>query len=357
MAYIKLFVMNTVDFSPQLFIFFLFSVINLTLFFNLILFFQTNINTQLFRYYMEEEIKDNLLNNSDSNYNDWIKAGKIAAQTLEFGQNMIKKGKSILDVCDACDKKIYALGAIPAFPSQISCDNVAAHFCPEQNDTTTFDEQVVSLDIGACFNGAIGDNAVTVDLSGKYSELVKASREAVNNAIRILQIGTTLGEIGKTIQETIQSHGFSPVRNLSGHGLNYYNIHDKPSIPNFDTGDKTELTKGMFIAIEPFASTGKGIIYESSPATIYSIIKKKPVRNPFARQVLFEIEKYKGLPFTKRWLSSKLGQLKVSLGLKELLNLDIIRAYPPLPDMSHGIVSQAEHSIIIDDKVIVTTKL
>ena len=288
---------------------------------------------------------------------DWIKAGRIAAEVLEHGRLLIKKGATVLDVCDACDKKIYDLGAMPAFPSQISCDDIAAHFCPEEDDKTILDEQVVSLDVGACFNGAIGDNAVTVDLSEKYSDLVKASRDALNAALKVIQIGTPLGEIGKAIHETIQGYGFSPIRNLSGHGLAPYNIHDKPSIPNFDTGDTTELQKGMHIAIEPFATNGKGMIYESSPATVFSLVNKKPIRNPFARQALVEIEKYKGLPFTKRWLTKKLGTLKVALALKELLNQDIIRGYAPLPDMDHGIVTQAEHTAIIDDKVIITTKL
>ena len=288
---------------------------------------------------------------------DWIKAGRIAAEVLEHGRLLIKKGATVLDVCDACDKKIYDLGAMPAFPSQISCDDIAAHFCPEEDDKTILDEQVVSLDVGACFNGAIGDNAVTVDLSEKYSDLVKASRDALNAALKLIQIGTPLGEIGKAIHEAIQGYGFSPIRNLSGHGLAPYNIHDKPSIPNFDTGDTTELQKGMHIAIEPFATDGKGMIYESSPATVFSLVNKKPIRNPFARQALVEIEKYKGLPFTKRWLTKKLGTLKVALALKELLNQDIIRGYAPLPDMDHGIVTQAEHTAIIDDKVIITTKL
>ena len=287
---------------------------------------------------------------------DWIKAGKISSEVLELGRVMIKKGATFLEVCDACDKKIYELGAIPAFPSQISCDDVAAHFCPEDNDTTIFEEQVASLDIAACYNGAIGDNAVTVDLSGKYGDLVKASRDALNQALKVVQIGTSLGEIGRAIHEAIQSYGFSPVKNLSGHGLNVYNIHDKPSIPNFDTGDSTELEKGMHIAIEPFASNGKGMIYESSPATIFSLVNKRPVRNPYSRKLLVEIEKYKGLPFTTRWLSRKFGPLPTKLGLKDLSTQGIIKGYAPLPDMDHGMVSQAEHSVLVDDKVIVTTK-
>ncbi|MFT4304072.1 MAG: type II methionyl aminopeptidase [Candidatus Woesearchaeota archaeon] len=288
--------------------------------------------------------------------NDWIKAGEIARETLEYGSSLVKKGASMREVCDACDEKIKKLGAIPAFPSQVSCNDIAAHYCPDLNDTSIFSDQLVSLDVGACFNGAIGDNAITIDLSNQYSDLIKASRDALNQALKIIQIGTSLGQIGRTIQETIQSYGFSPVRNLSGHGLGLYNIHDKPSIPNFDTGDNTELVKGMKIAIEPFASMGKGIIYESSPATVYSLVHKKPVRNPFSRSILQEIDTYKGLPFASRWLTKKFGEMKTQIALRDLTNLGIIKDHPPLIDMAHGFVSQAEHTVLVDDKIIITTQ-
>lgn len=293
---------------------------------------------------------------SQPTHDEWIRAGNIAAQTLAHGKALIKKGNSLLSVADACDAKIRELGAIPAFPSQISCDDIAAHYCPDDTDKTVFDSQLVSLDVGACLNGAIGDNATTVDLSGNYTDLVKASQDALRSAIAIAQIGTSVGEIGKAIQDAIQSHGFSPVRNLSGHGLGVYNIHDTPSIPNISTDDTVELKEGMFIAIEPFASAGKGVIYESSPATIFALTNKKPVRNPFARKILDDIEQFKGLPFTTRWLTRKHGDLKTSIGLRELKKVGSITEYPPLPDMDHGMIAQSEHSLYIGDKVIITTK-
>lgn len=289
-------------------------------------------------------------------YNDWIKAGYIAAQTLKFGKSLIKKGISVLEICDACDKKIYELGGIPAFPSQLSADDVAAHFCPTKESDFILDDHIVSLDVGASYNGAIGDNALSVDLSGNHTELVKASREALNNVKKIIQIGSSLGEIGKTIQETIESYGFSPVRNLSGHGLGRFNIHTHPSIPNYNTHDTTELKKGMTIAIEPFATTGRGEIFQTSNPTIFMIANKKPVRSTFTRQILKEIEKRNGMPFTTRWLTDKFGPIKTNFALKELMQQRIIDDYAPLPESSKGIVSQAEHSFIIDDKVIVTTQ-
>jgi len=302
----------------------------------------------------EKSILDGL---TPEDIENWRKAGKVAAEALKYGGGLIKKGSSLLTVSDQIEKKIIDLGGKMAFPAQISCDHIAAHYCAEPDDKTVFEDQLACLDVGVEVEGAIGDNALTVDLSGKHTELVKASREALNNAIKIIQIGTPLGEIGKTIQETISSYGFSPIKNLSGHGLDYYNIHTRPTIPNFDTGDKTKLEKGMVIAVEPFATTGAGMIYELERANIFALVNPKPVRSPFAREILkFITQNYKTLPFTTRWLSKKFGLGKTNFALRELLKNEIIKQFPPLPEKNKGMVSQAEHTLLIDDKVEILTK-
>jgi methionyl aminopeptidase len=288
---------------------------------------------------------------------NYIKAGKIAGEALQYGAKLIKVGASLLDVTEKVEKNILDLGGEFAFPPQISLNEVAAHYCADVNDSIVFKKgDLAKLDVGVMIDGYIGDTALTVNL-GEYDKLVEASREALNNAIRILKPGITLSEIGRTIQDTIIKKGYAPVRNLSGHGLNQYVFHDRPSIPNFDTGDQTQLKKGMTIAIEPFASTGAGVIYESSNANIFSQVNKKPVRNIITRQVLSEIEKYKEMPFTTRWLVKKFPEPKVNFALRELQQYNIIRSFPPLPDERKGFISQAEHTIIIDDEPIVTTKV
>ncbi len=292
------------------------------------------------------------------NLEDWKKAGKIAAEALIYGKTLIKKRNSLLKVSDQIEEKINKLGGKPAFPVQISCDHFAAHYCADPDEKTIFKDQVVCLDIGVHVNGAIGDNAATIDLSGKHSDLVKASREALKNAAKIIQIGTQLNEIGKTIQETIQSFGFAPIKNLSGHGLELYNIHTKPTIPNFDNGNTTKLKKDQVIAIEPFATNGAGAIYETERANLFALKKAKPVRTPFAREILkFIAEEYQTLPFTTRWLSKKFGLGKTNLALKELLNKGILDKFPPLPEKNKGLVSQAENTFLIGDKVEVLTKV
>ncbi|MBW2976938.1 type II methionyl aminopeptidase [Candidatus Woesearchaeota archaeon] len=283
-------------------------------------------------------------------------AGRIAAQALEYGKALVKKDSSLLEVVDKIEEKILDLGGKLAFPAQISCNHLAAHYCPDEEDKTVFSEQVVCLDVGVHIGGFIGDTAATVDLSGKHGDLVKASKEALENAISSIKAGVMLGEIGKTIQDTIQKYGFSPVRNLSGHGLGEYSQHTKPSIPNFDNGDKTKIEKGMVFAVEPFASTGTGIVQDSGAATVFSLENKKPVRNMITRQVLGEIESYNGLPFTTRWLTGKFGA-KAKFALREMEQLGMLHSYPPLADKGKGLVSQAEHSILVDDngEVVVLT--
>jgi methionyl aminopeptidase len=287
----------------------------------------------------------------------YIKAGRISALALKHGASLIKVGASLLEVTEAVEKKILDEGGEFTFPPQISLNEIAAHYCAEPDDEIIFKKgDLAKLDCGAMIEGYPGDNAITVDL-GKNENLVKASREALDNAIKIIRPGTTLGEIGKAIQDTIIKYGFSPVKNLSGHGLSRYEYHDKPSIPNFDTGDKTELKKGQVIAIEPFASSGAGIIYETNRANIFSQISSKPVRNPITRNILKEIESYNQMPFTTRWLTKKFHPGKVNFALRELLQNEIIRSYPPLPDKDNGFISQAEHTVIVDDDPIITTKI
>jgi methionyl aminopeptidase len=289
----------------------------------------------------------------------YIRAGKIAAEALEYGRGLVKPGLKVLDCAEKIEAKIVSLGGIPAFPVNISFDETAAHYTPAPNDPLLFDRQVVKLDVGVHVGGCVGgDTAATIDLSGKYTDLVKASREALEAALKVVQIGTPLGKIGKEIEDTIQSFGFKPVRNLSGHGIGEFMIHGEPSIPNYDTEDETPLEEGMTIAIEPFASTGVGLIQDKGLPQIHSIIANKPVRNIGTRQILKKIDTYEGLPFATRWLAKDFPLFKVQFALRELNQLETLHSYPPLVERTpNSFISQAEHSVYVGDKVIVMTKL
>jgi len=285
---------------------------------------------------------------------NYKKAGKIAAEALEFGKSLIKKGSKAIDVCDKVEEKIISLGGGIAFPAQVSMNSTAAHFCPE-DDSTVFEDEVVCLDVGAHVEGCIGDNACSVDLSGDNSDLVKASQEALKAAIEKVAVGVKLSSIGKVIEDTITSMGFQPVRNLSGHGLDSFNIHSSPTVPNFDT-KSSEILGKQVIAIEPFATTGAGLVQEKGEASVFGLIGKKSTRVGFVRNIQKEIEGYDGLPFTTRWLTKKFSTAQVKFALNQFKKLEILKEWPPLVERSEGLVSQAEHSLLVDDEVIVLTK-
>lgn len=287
--------------------------------------------------------------------NKYLQAGRICAEARTYGAGLIKPGASILEVNKLTEAKIRQLGGEPAFPVQISVNHVAAHYCPDPDDATAFKEgDVCKLDLGVHVDGYIADTAITVDL-GDHKELVQASREACEAAVKLVAPGVPVSELGKAIQEVIQSYGFAPIRNLGGHGLGRFIIHDHSiSIPNYDNSDPTELEEGMVIAIEPFATAGQGMVQEQSASNIYSHTQKKPVRNPYARKVQDEIAKYGGLPFTTHWLS--LPQKAAEMGLRELTAVGAVEAYPPLTEVQKGLVSQHEHSVIVGKKSIVYTR-
>ena len=296
----------------------------------------------------------NIMNPEDKE--KWIKAGQIASEVREWSKSLIISGAKLLDIANAIENKIREKGAFPAFPVNLSLNEIAAHYTPVLNDSIVLSDQILKVDIGVCYEGAIGDTAYTIDLSGKRTKLVEASHHALANAAKILKIGLPIAEIGRVVEETITSYGFQPVRNLSGHGIALYQIHTGPSIPNYDTKEKVVLEKGMIIAIEPFASSGEGRIKDGGDVVIFEEISHRPVRSPLARQMLQEIEEFQHVPFARRWLDEKHGVNKVSLALQQLKMNGNVQGHAPLVEISKGMVSQAEHTFLIDDEVVCLTK-
>ncbi len=284
---------------------------------------------------------------------DWIKAGEIASEVRKYGKKLIKPGSSLLDVGNKVEKKILELGGKPAFPVQFSINNIAAHYTPLIDDTSKFKEgDLVKFDHGVHINGAIADTAVSVDL-GNNSKLIKASENALKAAIDVVKPGITNGEVGKVINEAITQEGFKPIKNLSGHGLSEYVVHTPPSMVNYDSGERVKLKKGQLIAIEPFASTGAGLVVEGGGSQIYSLVGAKPTRNKQARDILAFVKKeYRTLPFAKRNLLTKFNKFQIAVGVSNLLREDILMEYGVLPEKDpNSFVAQTEHTIMVGEKV------
>lgn len=283
------------------------------------------------------------------------KAGKIAAEALEYGRKIAKPGVKLIEIADKVEEKIITLGGRPAFPVNLSLNNLAAHYAPFPNDELMLkEEDILKIDLGVHVNGFIGDTALTI---GPDKELIKASEEALKEAIKTIKAGVKLHEIGKAVQLKIQSFGFSPIRNLSGHMISQYKLHTGITIPNYDNNDNTELKEGDVIAIEPFATNGIGLIKEGKPSGIYRLEKVKPVRSMESRKILkFIEEEYKTLPFALRWVAKKFPSSPFLLNLME--RDGILYQYNQLPEQGNGLVSQAEHTLVVKkEKALVTTRI
>lgn len=272
----------------------------------------------------------------------WEKAGKITAQMLLYGKELIKPDASLLDVATKIEDKIKEKGGFPAFPVNISINDIAAHYTPYPEDKLKFKKgDLVKLDIGVSFDGFLGDSAITIDL-GDNKDLVKVSEEALKAAIEIAKPNTKICELGKVIETTITNLGFKPIRNLSGHSMEINNLHAGLNIPNYENNNQQKLIEGQIIAIEPFATTknGSGLIQEEKESSIYMQIANKNIRDFSAKKLLTEINKFNGLPFAKRWFN-----YPVNRSLNILKRESIIMEYGHLVEKNKALVSQAEHTI------------
>lgn len=290
---------------------------------------------------------------------DFIHAGSLAREVRAFGKSLIKPGASYNEVISKINKKIVDSGARAAFPPQIALNDVAAHFLPQPDEDIIFSDQVVKVDVGICYNGAIGDCAVTVDLSGKHQVLIDAAEDALKHAEKIIKVGLPVREIGRVIEERITSYGLSPVRNLAGHGLGYYKIHIPPLIPNYEDKSTAVIKPGMTFAIEPFATNGKGSIFDSGEATIFSYVPSRSVPLTVPRPFIAKMKSFSGLPFALHDLiGDDFALSDVRNFVAILLKADVIVGYAPLVEEAHGLVAQAENSVLVDKhgKVFITTR-
>ena len=282
--------------------------------------------------------------------NSYKKAGQILKEVQKLAEKTAKPGAKLLELAEKIESRIKNLDGKTAFPVNLSANNWAAHYTPKVNDESVIEEKdVMKIDIGVHVNGYIADSAFTMDFSGEYGKVVEASQRALENAISILKVGTTMKEIGKEIQTTIEGFHLKPIENLSGHGLEQFTAHAAPTFPNVERNDLTEIEEDTAFAIEPFASTGTGTVRDANIVEIFSLKEKKPVRNLNARNLLEKIEKeFKTIPFSERQIAEGLTEFQRKTALRELMINKCIKGYPLLKDIEGSIVAQFETSFAMD---------
>ncbi|MFH1221715.1 MAG: type II methionyl aminopeptidase [Candidatus Micrarchaeota archaeon] len=290
----------------------------------------------------EYEIEDNI--------DDFRAAGKLAGKIRDESKSLIMVGEPLLDIAETIEQMIEKEGARPAFPVNLSINDIAAHFTPTANDQRVLEEKdLLKVDIGVEINGAIGDTAYTVDLSGQHTQLVKAAEEALEAAIKAIKPGVKVGDIGGVVEDVGKKYGFKSIKNLSGHMIKTGLLHAGIDIPNVKTEDDYVLNEGEIFAVEPFMSTGAGYVVDGEEVGIFSFYGSGSVNMRQSRK-LFDhiIREYKLLPFAERWIMKAFtSRLLVNAALKEMLEQQVIIGYPVLRDAEGGMVSQAEHTVLI----------
>ncbi len=197
-------------------------------------------------------------------------AGMIAASALQQAGKMCRPGVSTYEIDRQVYRHIVSFGATPSFlhyqgyPASacISVNDTVIHGIPSKEEILK-EGDIVSIDIGAYYQGYHGDNAATFPV-GKISEeaekLLKVTKNSLLSGIRQAIVGNRLGDISHAVEETVSAEGFGIVRDFVGHGVGK-ELHESPEVPNFGkAGHGVRLSAGMVIAIEPMINLkGDGV--------------------------------------------------------------------------------------------------
>jgi methionyl aminopeptidase len=280
-------------------------------------------------------------------------AGEALRTVLDEAAEMVEPGVTQLEVAEHAEARVRELADGPAFPVNISVDDEASHATPGRDDERTFEDELVCLDVGVHVDGYVADAATTVDLKGE-PDLVEAAEAALDAAIDEVAAGVDTGVVGAAIEDTVEAHGYTPVLNLSGHGVERWDAHTDPSVPNRGVDRGVTLEAGDVVAIEPFATTGRGKVGEGSRTEIYSLERERSVRDRTARGIMERVtEEYRRLPFATRWFDEPRAEMAV----RRLERQGVLHGYPVLKETTGGLVSQAEHTVVVtEDGCEVTTR-
>ena len=208
---------------------------------------------------------NNIKLHNNEEFDRMRKAGRIAADCLDYITEYVRPGISTSEIDKLCHNFQISKGAVPAplnykgFPKSVctSVNHVVCHGIPGEKVLT--DGDIINIDVTPKLNGWHGDTSrmfLVGDVKLKAKKLVEITYEAMMRGIEIIKPGRTTGDIGHAIQSFAEKMNYSVVRDFCGHGLGEV-FHDQPSILHFGSpGEGVQLKEGMFFTVEPMINVG-----------------------------------------------------------------------------------------------------
>ena len=201
------------------------------------------------------------------------RAGKITAAARALARDMVKPGVTTQQIDKAVYHFIKSQGATPSF---LNYNGYPASVCVSVNDEIIHgipgkrmlkEGDIVSVDVGAYIGGFHGDCAGTYpcgQVSDQALDLIRVTQQSFFEGLKFAREGYRLSDISHAVQEYVESHGYSVVREYVGHGIGR-RMHESPEVPNFgNPGHGPRLLRGMTIEVEPMVNAGSAAIRQMS---------------------------------------------------------------------------------------------
>ncbi len=278
-------------------------------------------------------------------------SGKILRETREEMRSLVKEGMLLIDICEKVEGTIRSKGGKPAFPCNVSINEVAAHYTSPPGDKSTIPEgSTVKVDLGVQVDGYVTDTAFTVPFSFEGRSMTATAELALKTVIDNIHGDMALGNIGSLAETTIKNRGFRPITNLTGHSVGRYLIHAGTSIPSVSGFSPHKVKAGEVYAVEPFVTLPDAIarVDNYPQVTIYRLLKAKSTKTDAAKKLLKFIEtNFRTLPFAERWIVGVVPPEQHKAAFKELLSSKAVMGYPVFMEASGKPVAQAEHTLLV----------
>ena len=290
------------------------------------------------------------------------KSGKIVSKIRKMAVEHVEADMKILDLVEFVEGNIIEMGGKPAFPCNVSINEITAHYTSPPGDESTIKKgDLVKIDLGAHVDGYIADSAISVLVGADdsnvtedseqdlYLKMIETAHEALESAICTIKDGIEIGKVGTAIEETINNRGLNSVSNLTGHSMDRWILHSGLSVPNVKEENKHKIQEGDVLAIEPFVTNGVGRVSDMNETYIFRFLRERPMRMVQARKLINIIAtNYRNLPFSQRWLTEHINSKQLNMAMRQLLASRAIYPYHVLKEKSDARVAQAEHTVIVE---------